>query len=138
MKNKKISLIIPAYNEEKYVGACLEHAIKNSGGKFFEIIVIDNASTDRTRETAEKFPGVRVVREEKKGITRARQRGFMEAQGDILAFIDADTHMPSGWCEMVLKEFTDNPHFACLSGPYMGVLPNSNFKSKTKESILSC
>ena len=115
----KITLAVPAYNEEKYIGTCLEHAIKNSDGGFFEILVIDNASTDKTAEVAGKFPGVRIVREEKKGLTRARQRAFEEMRGDILAFVDADTQMPNGWCKMVRNEFTKNPKLAALSGPYV-------------------
>ncbi len=114
-----ISLVIPAYNEEKYIGACLSHALQSSGGKFFEIIVIDNASTDETRAVAEKFPHVRVVREEKKGLTQARQRGFEEARGDLIAYIDADTAMPHGWYETAREEFVRHPRLACLSGPYI-------------------
>src|ERR1035441_7653186 len=95
----RISLVICAHNEEKYIASCLEYAIQSSGwGRlhykrdgFHEIIVIDNASTDRTKEIAEKYPNVRVVREEKKGLTRARQCGYLNAKGDVLAFIDADT-----------------------------------------------
>jgi glycosyltransferase involved in cell wall biosynthesis len=116
---QKISLIICAYNEEKYIASCLEHAIKNSQGKFYEIIVVDNASTDRTGDIAGAFPGVKVVREERKGMVRARQRGLMEARGDILAFIDADTRLPAGWYEKVAREFTRNLKLACLSGPYI-------------------
>ncbi|MFA5831344.1 MAG: glycosyltransferase family 2 protein [Candidatus Paceibacterota bacterium] len=115
----KITLAIPAYNEEKYIGTCLDHAIKNSDGGFFEILVIDNASADKTAEVAAKFPGVRVVREEKKGLTRARQRAFEEMRGDILAFVDADTQMPKGWCETVRDEFAKNGTLAALSGPYV-------------------
>jgi glycosyltransferase involved in cell wall biosynthesis len=119
MENPKVSLVICAYNEEKYIGECLDHAIKSSGGKFFEILVIDNASTDHTKELAEKRPDVRVVREENKGLTRARQRGFMEARGDILAYIDSDTHMPKKWLETVISEFKQNPKLTVLSGPYI-------------------
>lgn len=114
----KISLVIPAYNEEKYIGACLDSAINNSHGGFFEIIVIDNCSTDNTAGVALEREGVRVVREEKKGLTRARQRGYIEAKGDIVAYIDADTLMPKGWLESVIAEFNKNPSLACLSGPY--------------------
>jgi glycosyltransferase involved in cell wall biosynthesis len=114
-----VSLIIPAHNEEKYIGACLE-AILSSGGAFSEIIVVDNASTDRTAEIAAGFPGVRVVRESEKGLTRARQRGFIESHGDsdILAYVDADTRMPAGWYGKVIDEFR-NPRLACLSGPQL-------------------
>ena len=117
-ENLKISLIIPAYNEEKYIGACLEHVIKNSNGKFYEIIVVDNASTDKTAEIAKKYPNVRVVQENNKGLTKARQRGFIESRGNLLANIDADTRMPKGWVEQIIKEFKKDENLVCLSGPY--------------------
>jgi|ERR1035437_409932 glycosyltransferase involved in cell wall biosynthesis len=117
----KISLIIPAHNEEKYIGACLEHAIKNSHGIFHEILVIDNASTDKTAEIAGKFSGVRVVREDRKGLTRARERGLREATGELLAYIDADTRLPEGWIDTLLKTYAkkeNKENLVCLSGPY--------------------
>ena len=116
--NLKISLIVCAYNEEKYLGDCLDWAIEDSNGRFLEIIVVDNASTDNTKEIALKRAGVRVVREEKKGLVRARERGYQEAKGDILAYIDADTRMPKGWTDRILKEF-QNDGVVCVSGPYI-------------------
>jgi len=115
----KITLAIPAYNEEKCIGDCLTHAIKSARGGFFEVIVIDNASTDKTAEVASSFPNVRVVREEKKGLTRARQRAFEEARGEILAFVDSDTQMPEGWCDTIRNEFIKDSKLAALSGPYI-------------------
>ena len=117
--NYTISLIICAYNEEKYIGECLDYAIKNSKGKLFEIIVIDNVSTDNTKAEALKRSNVKVVREEKKGLVRARERGFMEAKGDILAYIDADTRMPEGWIDRLISEFEKNDNHVCISGPYV-------------------
>ena len=64
---------IPAYNEEKCIGECIDCAVHNSGGRFFEIIVVDNASTDKTREVAEK-KDVRVITETRKGVQFARER----------------------------------------------------------------
>jgi len=140
----KISLIIPAYNEEKYIGACIDHALKASAyaiaeagkGKqqdqasvagsaadqeagFCEIIIIDNASTDGTRDVAERYPGVRVVHEASKGLVFARQRGYKESVGDILAYVDADAQMPEGWLARVRSEFSKNDNLSCLSGPYI-------------------
>ncbi len=112
-----ISLIIPAYNEEHYIGLTLEKAIKHAGSMLQEIIVIDNASTDNTRAVAQSYPGVRVVYEERKGITRARQRGFLEAKGDILAYIDADTLIQPTWVKKIRREFSKNQNLVCLSGP---------------------
>ncbi len=115
----KISLIICAYNEEKYINSCLEHAVKNSNNKFYEIIVVDNNSTDNTKNIAEKFPGVKVVHKLEKGPNHARQKGIDVATGDILAFIDADTKMPKGWIDIAIKEFSQNKNLGCLSGPYV-------------------
>ena len=52
----KISIVVPAYNEERYLGDCLESIIANRTDDFYEIIVIDNASTDGTTAVAEKLP----------------------------------------------------------------------------------
>ena len=119
MAEPKISLIIPAFNEEKYIGACLEHVKKSSGENFYEIIVIDNASTDRTSEISKLFEGVKVIREEIKGLTSARQRGLSESSGDIIAYVDADTRMPDWWLKYALDEFNSDPSLVALSGPYV-------------------
>lgn len=114
----KISLVVPAYNEEKYIGACLESVVKN-GGELYEIVVVNNVSTDRTSEIAGGFSRVRVVNESEKGITRARQRGAEETSGDIIAFIDADTKMPEHWVREIIRDFETDTKLVCLSGPYI-------------------
>ncbi len=113
-----VSVVIPAYNEETYIGACLKSVIANRGPDFLEIIVVDNASTDRTGEIAKSFPGVTVVREPAKGLTKARQCGLMAAKGDLVAYIDADTQMPPGWGAIVQQEFAKDKNLVCLSGPF--------------------
>jgi glycosyltransferase involved in cell wall biosynthesis len=113
-----VSLIIPAYNEEKDIGACLD-AVIASAGKFYEIIVVDNGSTDRTKQIVESYKGIRLVSEEKRGVMNARQRGIDETSGDIVAFIDSDTKMISGWYEQIIKKFDENKDLATLSGPYI-------------------
>lgn len=113
-----ISLIIPAYNEEAYLPACLDAVMANIGDRAIEIIVVDNNSTDGTSAVIGRYPGVSSVFEAEKGITRARQRGYLAASGDILAYIDADTLPPPGWVEQIGAEFTQRPDLACLSGPY--------------------
>ncbi len=113
-----ISLIIPAYNEEDYLPACLDAVMQNLAGKVKEIIVVDNNSTDGTKQIVERYPAVTYVFEPRKGITRARQRGFRAATGDIIAYIDADTQPPAGWIEQIWEQFAAQKNLACLSGPY--------------------
>ena len=114
----KISLIIPAYNEENYLPACLDAVMQNVASGVSEIIVVDNNSTDGTKAVVERYPGVKYVFEPEKGITRARQRGFVSASGDILAYVDADTHPLPGWVDQIRKNFGSRKDLACLSGPY--------------------
>lgn len=113
----KISLVIPAYNEEKYIGICLDSVIKNSAGKLHEIIVVDNASIDSTAQVAGQRLGVRVIHEARKGTGNARQTGAEVATGDIIAYIDADSTMPPGWVSIIEQVFIDDT-VVLLSGPY--------------------
>ena len=116
--HKGLSLIIPAYNEEAYIGFCLDSVLQNAFGRFHEIIVVDNASSDRTGEIARARRGVRVVQEMQRGVCFARQRGLEEATGEILAYIDADTRLPADWALIAERTFQNRPDLVCLSGPY--------------------
>ncbi len=111
-----ITLVIPAYNEEKSIGACIDVAVKNSRGAFKEIIVVDNASTDRTADMARER-GARVVHEPHKGLTTARQAGFEATTSDLVAYIDADTHIPPQWIDTAQRIFDTHPDIVSLSGP---------------------
>ena len=114
----KLSIIIPAYNEELYIKTCLEHVLKSAEGHDCEIIVVDNNSSDKTAEIARSFPLVKVYREERKGPTWARQCGYEHSTGDLIAMVDADTQMPKGWISMALKVFREDRRVVFLSGPY--------------------
>lgn len=115
----KISVIIPAYNEENYIAKTLQSVTENASADLLEIIVVNNASTDKTAEIAGRYKNVRVVNEPKKGLTRARQAGLTAANGEVLACIDADSLMPKNWLETIAQEFTQNPDLVFLSGPYI-------------------
>ena len=101
----KLSFIVPAYNEEDLIGKCLESILKQAASRLgdIEIIVVNNASTDKTREIALSFPGVIVVDEPQKGIVHARHAGFLASSGDLIANIDADTMLTPGWINKILK-----------------------------------
>lgn len=117
-----LSIVIPAYDEEHYIGHCLE-AVSQELARLdrryrVEVIVVDNASRDATGEIVSEWANVRLVREPAKGLTKARQRGLEAAKGHIVAYIDADTRMPDGWMTTVLERFSADPSLVCLSGPY--------------------
>ncbi len=113
-----ISVVIPAYNEEKYIAGCIESVLQHAPRDLKEIVVVCNACTDRTADVALRYPKVRVVHELRKGTGYARNTGFKSATGDILAYIDADSRVHAGWFPMVEREFRTDPSLASLSGPY--------------------
>ena len=118
----KLAFVIPAYNEEALIGKCLESVVAEiaRSGADAEIIVVNNASTDRTGEIARSFPSVRVVDEPKKGLVHARDAGFAASAGaELVANIDSDTIVPVGWLDTVLSEFSKDSKLVCLSGPYI-------------------
>lgn len=119
---KKISIVIPAYNEGARIRACLAaigKELERHGQEPIEVIVVNNASTDNTVEAAQELPFVRVVDEPHKGIVWARRAGFLASSGELVANIDADTLMPTGWLTTVLDEFGRDPDLLALSGPYI-------------------
>lgn len=104
-KKLKISLIIIAYNEEDVLAVCLE-AVSQQTIMPYEVILVDNNSTDATANIAKQFSFVKVVTESSQGMIPARNRGFAEAKGDIFARIDSDTVIGKRWIERVIKDFS--------------------------------
>ncbi|HEX4154642.1 MAG TPA: glycosyltransferase family 2 protein [Acidobacteriaceae bacterium] len=114
-----LSFVIPAFNEEAWLGDCIDSILAQSRGleHLIEIIVVNNASTDRTREVALRYPGVHLVDEPRKGLPFARQAGFNVSSGDLIANVDADSRLTPGWIDLVLRTFREKPGLAALSGP---------------------
>ena len=117
----RLSFVVPAYNEEAYLPACLESILAQTRelGDEVEIIVVNNASTDRTREVALAYSGVRVVDEPRKGLTFARQAGFAASTGKLIANVDSDSRLTPGWVEKVLRNFAGDTKMVALSGPFV-------------------
>jgi len=107
----KLSVIIPAFNEEDYLAATLE-AIGAALADIdeSEVIVVDNDSTDGTRAVAEGFD-VRIVTEHEHNISQVRNTGGENATGDVLVFIDADTIVRSGLFEKIINAMGDERCF---------------------------
>jgi glycosyltransferase involved in cell wall biosynthesis len=104
---KFLSIIIPAYNSERTISACIE-SIQNLDFDMerFEVIVVDNNSTDSTHSIIEKY-AVTVINEKKQGAAAARNCGVRHAKGDILCFIDADCMAEKDWLARIDQHFND-------------------------------
>ena len=114
-----ISVVIPAFNEESQLGECLASLASQTIQEPFEVVVVDNNSTDSTHAVAEQFCdklNLRVVREPRQGRGQARRTGFREAVGDILVSSDADTIMPPEWLATLTQPLEANS-FVAVAGP---------------------
>ena len=117
----KLAFVIPAYNEEALVGQCLASVLREieRSGCDAEVVVVNNASTDKTGEIARGFANVRVVDEPKKGLVNARHAGFEASTAELVANIDSDTMLPPGWIDTVTRAFAADPKLVGLSGPFI-------------------
>jgi len=102
MGQRILSIIIPTYNEEKDICTCL-NSLKKQSFKDFEIIIVDDGSTDRTKEFVRKFKGVRVIEGKHKGSAFSRNLGAKQAKGSILIFVDADMTFDKNYLKNLVR-----------------------------------
>ena len=90
--NKDLSIIVPAYNSEKTIEQCINSVITQETKYDYELIVVNDGSTDRTKEIVEKFNDEKIVliNQENRGFSGARNRGIDECVGKYIMFLDSD------------------------------------------------
>lgn len=116
----KVSIVIPAYNEENTIARCLRSVVEQSlPRQHYEIILVDNNSTDNTIHIARTFPGIKIIQETTPGVGAARARGWSEAQGEIIASTDADCAVPKHWLRKIIAVFDHNPEIVAVSGGHL-------------------
>ncbi|MCX6260788.1 MAG: polysaccharide deacetylase family protein [Bacteroidia bacterium] len=127
----KISVIIPARNEEKYIESVIK-SVKAQDFNEYEIIVVDNGSTDKTAEIAKNL-GARVVFEPTAGLPRAREKGRNVANADLLVYLDADMIIPPSYLSKLICFFEENKKVVAISNPYL--FYDGNWRIKVLEKI---
>lgn len=129
-KDVKFSVIIPAHNEEKYIGECLESIAKAAQHykDQVEVIVVLNRCTDRTEEIAKSYNCVTLENNDK-NLSKIRNAGAVLAKGEILITIDADTRMTEHLLSEVEKHLASNQ--------YIGGGVNGNFERISLGIIVS-
>lgn len=106
-----ISIIVATYNNEKFIGKCLDSLV-NQTYENIEVIVVNDGSTDGTGEICERYSDlydkVRYFFKENGGVSSARNLGISKVRGDYIAFVDADDYVEHAMCEKLLKCILDN------------------------------
>ncbi len=115
---RDISVIISTYNRSGLLKIAIESVLnQQAGSPSYELIVVNNNSTDNTEKVARAFERVRYVFEPRQGLSYGRNAGIGAAQGDILAFTDDDIEVSSDWISSIQRAFSEHPDAAYIGGP---------------------
>src|SRR6058998_2493139 len=107
----EISIVVPVFNQFRFTQACLAALQEHQGTERFEVIVVDDCSTDKTAEALPRIPGAVYVRNEtNSGFISSCNRGGEKARGQYLVFLNNDTLVRAGWLKALMDTFVEDPY----------------------------
>jgi glycosyltransferase involved in cell wall biosynthesis len=115
MKAELISVIVPAYNRERYIRAALE-SIYAQDYRPIEVVVVDDGSTDGTASVVRSYPEVNYIYQENQGPVVARNTGLARCTGELIAFLDADDYWPASKLRIQSDYLKTHPEVGCVIG----------------------
>ncbi|HWR25538.1 MAG TPA: glycosyltransferase family 2 protein [Methanosarcina sp.] len=118
MESPFVSIVVGIRNEERFIEECIESLLKLDYPRdLYEIIIVDGMSTDKTRDLVEKYP-VKLLLNERKNVSAARNLGVKNARGDFVAFTDGDCKVDPQWLKILMREMQAAPEdVVCVGGP---------------------
>jgi glycosyltransferase involved in cell wall biosynthesis len=123
-----VTVVIPCYNQAHFLREAIE-SVHSQTYRNFEIIVIDDGSTDNTSEVASRYEQVRLLRQENRGLAGARNTGIRHSEGDYLVFLDADDRLLPEALEVGVRELETHPGCAFVSGHCSLISADGSFLS---------
>jgi glycosyltransferase involved in cell wall biosynthesis len=117
MPNNTVSVIIPCYNQAHFLHEAIE-SILSQTYRHFEIVVVNDGSTDNTHEVVERYMEIQYVDQKNMGLASARNTGFDRSKGSYLVFLDADDRLLPDALETGLDAFKTHPDCALVYGRY--------------------
>ena len=128
------SVIIPCYNHGHYLPVAIESVLKQTHSPV-EIIVVDDGSTDNTKQVAENYPQVKYIYQKNQGLSASRNTGIKNCTGDHVAFLDADDWLYREGIEINLGYLHKNEQIAFASGAYDNVYEEKNIVTECKVEV---
>lgn len=110
-----VSIVIPCYNQGRFLAEAIE-SVLNQNYQNFEIIVINDGSTDETSRIAANYSSVRLIEQNNRGLSAARNNGLKECRGKFVVFLDADDTLLSNALEIGVKTLNEHPECVCAAG----------------------
>jgi glycosyltransferase involved in cell wall biosynthesis len=129
-----VSVIIPCYNHGQYLSKAIESVLAQSY-KHFEIIVVDDGSTDNTKKITEKYAGVNYIYQTNQGLSAARNKGISKSKGSYLVFLDADDWLFTNAITINTQYLEQNQNLAFVSGAYERVYEMKNISVPVKTEV---
>jgi len=125
----KISVVIPLYNKAPHIKRALESVLAQTVREF-EVLVVDDGSTDGGAEIVKGFtdPRLRLISQENRGVSLARNRGILDSDGDLIAFLDADDAWTPGFLETIAKLSESFPQAGAVATAYDVIDPKGRLK----------
>lgn len=114
----EVSVIIPAYNASKRISFCVESLLTQKTNRKYEVIVVDDGSTDDIEKVLNRYPVVRLLKQKNSGPGVARNLGAKEAQGEIVLFTDDDCIAEEDWIDRMAEAFDDR-EVVGIKGAYL-------------------
>lgn len=112
----KISVVVPVYNAEAYIEDCIKALLsQNYPVDHYEIIMVDNNSKDCSPEIIKRYPGIKYLTRKKQGSYAARNKGILQAKGEIIVFTDADCTPSVDWLRNI-KDALRDPEISVILG----------------------
>jgi glycosyltransferase involved in cell wall biosynthesis len=110
-----VTVVIPCYNQARYLGEAIESVLDQSYSNI-ETVVVDDGSSEDCKSVAQKYEGVRYVRQERRGLSGARNRGMEESEGEYVVFLDADDRLMREGVEEGVRSLEAHPECAFVYG----------------------
>src|SRR5215208_5330141 len=130
-----VSVVIPCYNQAHFLGEAIESVLAQSY-PHFEIVVIDDGSTDTTSEVAGRYPGVRCIRQDNQGLSAARNTGLRRSEGEYVVFLDADDRLLPEALEAGIECLKAHPECALTFGQYRLVASDGSFLKQRRQPVV--
>ncbi len=113
-----VSVVVGIRNEERFIEECIESLLKlDYPQNYYEILIVDGMSTDKTQDLVQKYP-VRLLLNERKNVAAARNLGVENSRGDLVAFTDGDCKVDPQWLGILVREMQSAPEeVVCVGGP---------------------
>jgi glycosyltransferase involved in cell wall biosynthesis len=130
-----VSVVIPCYNQAQFLGEAIESVLAQSYPRF-QIIVVDDGSTDDTSGVAARYPGVRCVRQDNQGVSAARNSGLARSEGEYVVFLDADDRLLPEALEAGVGCLKAQPGCGFASGRYRFIAGDGSFLKPQRRRVV--